>query len=154
MAYGNLFIFVFSESHSGWQVANDDTTSAVSPTRRGAHEKTYEVWNTESPAKRLCLSRSVDALARLPKHINRPRCLLRVVNSGIHSPHPLDLRVSLFSRVKNYGPQFDNTLGDSRRIPGRGNYVFEFYSVSYWPNVVMLFVYFQVNNGVGRILGL
>ena len=50
------------------------------------------------PAKRICLPRSVDDLARLPnKHNNRPRCLdrprcLRVVNSGIHAPHPLDLR--------------------------------------------------------------
>ena len=31
------------------------------------------------------------ALARLSKHSNGPRCL-RVVNSGIHAPHPLDLR--------------------------------------------------------------
>ena len=69
-------------------VANDDTTSAVLPTKRGAHEN---AWNTEPPGKRVCLPRSEDALARLPKRNNRPRCP-RVVNSGIHAPHPLDLR--------------------------------------------------------------
>ena len=26
----------------------------------------------------------------------------------------------------NYGPEVDHTLGDSRRIPGGGNYVFEY----------------------------
>ena len=51
--------------------------------------------------------------------------------------YPLELRASqaprsllpassLFPWVKNYGSQFDHTLGDSRRIPGRGNSVFEF----------------------------
>ena len=42
------------------------------------------------------------------------------------APRTLPPACSLFSWVKNYGPQFDHTLGDSRRIPGRGNYVFEF----------------------------
>ena len=46
---------------------------------------------------KLCLPRSVDALGRLTiitivhGACDRPRCL-RVVNSGIHAPHPLDLR--------------------------------------------------------------
>ena len=35
----------YVESNSVLLVANDDTISAVSPTRRGAHEKTYGIWN-------------------------------------------------------------------------------------------------------------
>ena len=72
-----------------------------------------DVRNTEPPAKRVCLPRSVDALARLPKHNNRPRCL-RVVNSRIHAPHPLDLREAInfpkppillnFEHLKHLGP--------------------------------------------------
>ena len=34
-------VFSYVESNSVRLVADDDTTSAVSPTRRGAHEKTY-----------------------------------------------------------------------------------------------------------------
>ena len=98
----------------------------------------------------------MDALARLPKHNNRPRCL-RAVNSGIHAPHPLDLRGAIikppkppfllnyenfqeprtlpsFLLSKKLWTQIDHTLGDSRRIPGRGNYVFEFLQ-RYWRNV-------------------
>ena len=120
-------------------VADDDTTSAVSPTRGGAPRK--DVCNAESPTKCLRLPSSVNGLSRLPKH-NRPRCL-RVVNSEIHAPRPLDLAVvflkpskityrpyprasqaprtmppapSLFSSV-NYEPQSDHTPGGSRLIP-------------------------------------
>ena len=78
------------EANSVLLVEDDDTTSTVLPTRRGGHEKTHGV--RDRRAKRICLPRSVDALARLPNnHYNRPRCL-RVVNSGIHAPHSLDLR--------------------------------------------------------------
>ena len=35
----------YVESNSVLLVANDDTTSAVLPTRRGAHEKTYGIRN-------------------------------------------------------------------------------------------------------------
>ena len=34
-----------------------------------------DIWKAEPPVKRLCLPSSVDALARLPKHNNGPRCL-------------------------------------------------------------------------------
>ena len=66
--------------------------------RQQGEEATKRHTACGTAAKRICLPRSVDALARLPnKHNNRPRCLdrprcLRVVNSGIHAPHPLDLR--------------------------------------------------------------
>ena len=61
------------EANSVLLVADDDTTSTVLPTRRGGHEKTR---HAGPPAKRICLPRSVDALARLPnEHNNRPRCL-------------------------------------------------------------------------------
>ena len=61
------------EANSVLLVADDDTTSStVSPTRRGGHEKTHGMRDR----RRKCLPRSVDALARLPnKHNNRPRCL-------------------------------------------------------------------------------
>ena len=79
-----------------------------------------DVWNTEPPVKRLCLPPSVDALARLPEHNNRPRCL-RVVNSGIHAPHPLDLRGVIakppkppiflnFEHLKHLGPCLQRSL--------------------------------------------
>ena len=53
-------------------------------------------------------------LARLPKHNNRPRCL-RIVNSGIHAPHPLDFQGVIikppkapvlhnFEHLKHLGP--------------------------------------------------
>ena len=59
------------EANSVLLVADDDTTSTVLPTRRGGR-----VRHAGPPAKRICLPRSVDALARLPnKHNNRPRCL-------------------------------------------------------------------------------
>ena len=73
-----------------------------------------DIWKAEPPVKRLCLPSSVDALARLPKHNNGPRCR-RVVNSGIHAPHPLDLRgviikppkpptILNFKQLKHLGP--------------------------------------------------
>ena len=73
--YTNI-VCSYVESNSVRLVADDDniTSSAVSPTRREAHEKTYIIWNAEPPVKRLCLLSSVDALARLPKHNNGPRC--------------------------------------------------------------------------------
>ena len=74
--YTNNIVCSYVESNSVRLVADDDniTSSAVSPTRREAHEKTY-IWNAEPPVKRLCLPSSVDALARLPtKHNNGPRC--------------------------------------------------------------------------------
>ena len=81
--------------------------------RQQGEEPTKYIWNAEPPAKRLCLSSSVDALARLPKHNNGSRCL-RVVNSGIHAPHPHDLRgvvkpskpptVLNFKHLKHLGP--------------------------------------------------
>ena len=77
----------------------------------------------------------------LPKHNNRPRCL-RVVNSVIHAPHPLDLRgvstkppkppilhnLSISSTSDLAASvlrkkQFDHALGDSGRITGRGIYL-------------------------------
>ena len=78
-------------------VENDDATSAVSPTRRGTPGK--DVWNAESPTKRLFFLRSVNVLARLPKH-KRPRCL-RVVNSGIHAPHPRNLGGVILKPLKS-----------------------------------------------------
>ena len=71
--YTNFVCSYYVESNSVRLVADDDTTSAVSPTRRGAPRK--DIWNAEPPVKRLCLPSSVDALARLPKHNNGPRCL-------------------------------------------------------------------------------
>ena len=73
-----------------------------------------DMWKAEPPVKRLCLRSSVDASARLPKHNNGPRCR-RVVNSGIHAPHPLDLRgviikppkprtILNFKHLKHLGP--------------------------------------------------
>ena len=88
---------------------------------------------------------------------------MRVVNSGVHAPHPLDLRGAIFKppkppillnleHLKHLGPCLQRSLssleqklwtsnrpylGDSRRIPGRGNYVFEFYQ-RYWPIVVIV----------------
>ena len=52
-------------------VADGNTTSAVSPTRRGARPK--YVWSAESPTKRLCFPRSVFILARLPNKHNHRR---------------------------------------------------------------------------------
>ena len=37
----------YVESNSARLVADDDTTSAVSPTRRGAHEKIYGIRNRQ-----------------------------------------------------------------------------------------------------------
>ena len=77
-------------------VADDDTTSTVSPTRRRAHEKTHgmrdrrrnvyvslEVW--------MLWLGFLTSITIVHGACDRPRCL-RVVNSGIHAPHPLDLR--------------------------------------------------------------
>ena len=77
-------------------VADDDTTSTVLATRRGGHEKTHgmrdrrrnvyvslEVWMLW-----LGFLRSITIVHGA---CDRPRSL-RVVNSGIHAPHPLDLR--------------------------------------------------------------
>ena len=53
-------------------VADGNTTSAISPTRRGARPK--HVWSAESTTKRICLPWSVYILARLPnKHNHRRR---------------------------------------------------------------------------------
>ena len=75
----------YVESNSVLLVTNDDTTSAVSPTRRGAHEKMYGIRN-----RRRNVYASLEVwmlwLGCLTKHNNRPRCR-RVVNSGIHAPH-------------------------------------------------------------------
>ena len=43
--YTNIVCSYNVESNSVRLVADDDTTSAVSPTRRGAHEKTYGMRN-------------------------------------------------------------------------------------------------------------
>ena len=77
-------------------VADDDATSTVSPTRRGGHEKTHgmrdrrrnvyvslEVW--------MLWLGFLTSITIVHGACDRPRCL-RVVNSGIHAPHPLDLR--------------------------------------------------------------
>ena len=53
--------------------ADDDTTSAVSPTRRGAHEKTYN-HGTRNRRRKVYTSYEVWMLW-LPEHNNRPRCL-------------------------------------------------------------------------------
>ena len=65
--------------------------------RQQGEEPTKRHMESGTAVKRLCLPSSVDALARLPKHLatvhgacDRPRCL-GVVNTGIHAPHPLDL---------------------------------------------------------------
>ena len=88
--------------------------------RQQGEEATKRHTACGTAAKRICLPRSVDAVARLPnKHNNRPRCLdrprcLREVNSGIHAPHPLDLRGVIkppkppillnFEHLKHRGP--------------------------------------------------
>ena len=135
----------------------------VSPTRRGAHENTcgmrnrrrnfyvsLKVWMLWLGCLTVSITTVYGACDRPHGACHRPPCL-RVVNSGIHAPHPRDgesssslsnplssltssisstsdlaASVLSFSWVKTYGPQFDHTLGDSRRIPGRGNYVVEF----------------------------
>ena len=84
------------EANSVLLVADDDTTSTVSPTRRGGHEKTHgmrdrrrnvyvslEVW--------MLWLGFLTSIAIVHGACDRPR-RLRVVNSGIHAPHPLDLR--------------------------------------------------------------
>ena len=56
--------------------ADDNATSAVSPTRRGARPK--YVWSAESLTKRLGLPRSVYILTRLPnKHNHRRGYILK-----------------------------------------------------------------------------
>ena len=83
------------EANSVLLVADDDTTSTVSPTRRGGHEKTHGMRDRR---RNVYVSLEVWMLwLGFPTSItivhgacDRPRCL-RVVNSGIHAPHPLDL---------------------------------------------------------------
>ena len=78
-------------------VADDDTTFTVSPTRRGGHEKTHgmrdrrrnvyvflEVW--------MLWLGFLTSIRIVHGACDRPRCLRVIVNSGIHAPHPLDLR--------------------------------------------------------------
>ena len=84
------------EENSVLLVADDDTTSTVLPTRRGGHEKTHgmrdrrrnvyvslEVW--------MLWLGFLTSITIVHGTCDRPRCL-RVVNSGIHALHPLDLR--------------------------------------------------------------
>ena len=83
------------EANSVVLVADDDTTSTVLPTRRGGHEKTHgmrdrrrsvyvslEVW--------VLWLGFLTSITIVHGACDRPRGL-RVVNSGIHAPHPLDL---------------------------------------------------------------
>ena len=72
-------------------VADDDTTSTVSPTRRGGHEKTHGMRDRR---RNVYVSLEVWMLwlGFLTSITIVHGCLLRVVNSGIHAPHPLDLR--------------------------------------------------------------
>ena len=131
---------------------DDDTTSAVLPRRRGAHEKTCGIRNRRrnvyASHEVWMLWLSCLSITTVHGACDRPRCL-RVVDSGIHAPHPLDLRgvislpnhlssitssisspsdlaASVLSLLLSKTKQFDHILCDSRRIPGRGNYVFEF----------------------------
>ena len=100
-------------------VANDYITSAVLPTRRGAHEKTYGIRN-----RRRNVYASLEVwmlwLGCLTKHNKRPRSLC-VVNLGIHTPHPLDLRGAIikpskppillnFKLLKHLGPCLQRSL--------------------------------------------
>ena len=84
------------EANSVLLVADDDTTSTVLPTRRGGHEKTHgmrdrrrnvyvslEVW--------MLWLGFLTSITIVHGACDRPRSL-RVVNSGIHTPHSLDLR--------------------------------------------------------------
>ena len=97
------------------------TTFAVSPTRREGHENVYGMRNRRRNGRRNvyaslevwmlwlgCLS-----ITTVHGACDRPRCL-RVVNTGIHSPHPLDLRGVIkppkppillnFEHLKHLGP--------------------------------------------------
>ena len=81
----------------------DDTTSAVSPTRRGAHEKTYGMRNRR---RNVYASLKVwmlwlGGLSITISHgpCDRPRYLC-VVNLGIHAPHLLDLRGVIIKPLK------------------------------------------------------
>ena len=108
----------YMESNSVLDADDDTTSSAVSPTRRGAHENTYGIWNRRRNVYAShevwilwlgCLSITIVHGA-----CDRPRCL-RVVNSGIHAPHPLDLQGVIikppkapvlhnFEHLKHLGP--------------------------------------------------
>ena len=98
VCWGHERICLYSdvEANSVLLVADDDTTSTVSPTRRGGHEKTQgmrdrrrnvyvslELW--------MLWLGFLTSITIVHGACYRPRCL-RVVNSGIHAPHPLDLR--------------------------------------------------------------
>ena len=81
----------YVESNS---VLDVDDDSAVSPTRRGAHEKTCGIRNRRRnvyASHEVCML-WFGCLSIITVHgaCDRPRCL-RVVNSGIHAPYPLDL---------------------------------------------------------------
>ena len=119
MLYSNV------EANSVLLVADDDTTCTVSPTRRGGHEKTHgmrdrrrnvyvslEVW-----MPRVGFLTSITIVHGA---CDRPR-YLRVVNSGIHAPHLLDLRGVIikppkppihlnFERLKHRGPRHQRPL--------------------------------------------
>ena len=85
------------EANSVLPVADDETTFTVSPIRRGGYEKTHgmrdrrrsvyvslEVW--------MLWLGFLSSITIVHGACDRPQCLLREVNSGIHAPHPLDLR--------------------------------------------------------------
>ena len=90
MLYSNV------EANSMVLVADDDTTSTVLLKRTGGHEKTHgmrdrrrnvyvslEVW--------MLWPGFLTSITIVHGACDHPR-YLRVVNSGIHAPHPLDLR--------------------------------------------------------------
>ena len=63
------------EENSVLLVVDDDTTSTVCVANKERRPR-KDTRHAGPPAKRICLPRSVDALARLlNKHNNRPRCL-------------------------------------------------------------------------------
>ena len=108
------------EANSVLLVADDETTSTVSPTRRGGHEKTHH--GMRDHRRNVYVSLEVwmlwlgflTSITIVHDAYDRPRCL-RVVNSEIHAPHPLDLRGVIikppkppillnFERLKHRGP--------------------------------------------------
>ena len=74
-------------------VADDNPTSAVSPTRRGARPK--YVWSAESTTKRVCLPRNVYILARLPNDHKQPP-------SWVHHTENTGLAASIMDRNMSY----------------------------------------------------
>ena len=94
-AYMLYWYVVCVKSNSVLLVADGGTSSAMSPTWRGAHEKTYGMRNLRRNVYAFlevwmlwlgCLS-----ITTVHGACDRPRYLC-VVNSGIHAPHLLDLR--------------------------------------------------------------